>query len=237
MEIYDSFETCEASTLAAWQLCCLNVSQTLQQIDSQFRLYFYDMSDSTYRQTMHLWISTRSATASMSARQDYCWLVWFDFHSAVTMIWRGIRISGSHNVCLQDRRFAMWMNCQRRPNDVHRFGKPVGQDVQTSVESGSSEACKLPKFDWAIHSKTRDCTSNDQIWICSLPHDRQEEHRIELQHWHCTCCQGTTEDSEQITSLAMKMKNCEWSRLPAVCIFTCAVIKLPKLAMESPVAI
>ena len=75
------------------------------------------------------------------------------------------------------------MNCQRRPNDVHRFGKPVGQDVQTSVESGSSEACKLPKFDWAIRSKTRDCTSNDdQIWICSLPHDRQEEHRIELQH-------------------------------------------------------
>ena len=60
---------------------------------------------------------------------------------------------------------------------------------------------------------------HDQIWICSLPHDRQEEHRIELQHWHCTCCQGTTEDAEQITSLAMKMKNCEWSRLPpAVCI-------------------
>ena len=23
---------------------------------------------------------------------------------------------------------------------------------------------------------------HDQIWISSLPHDRQEEHRIELQH-------------------------------------------------------
>ena len=132
-------------------------------------------------------------------------------------------------------------NVNELPEATKR-GSPIWQTswsgCTTSVESGSSEACKLPKFDWAIRSKTRDCTSNDdQIWICSLPHDRQEEHRIELQHWHCTCCQGTTEDAEQITSLAMKMKNCEWSRLPAVCIFTCAVIKLPKLAMESPVAI
>lgn len=162
MEIYDSFETCEASTLAAWQLCCLNVSQTLQQIDSQFRLYFMIcLIPPTDRQCICESVPDQQLTASMSVRQDYCWLVWFDFHSAVTMIWRGIRIWGSHNVCLQDRRFAMWMNCQRRPNDVHRFGKSVGQDVQTSVESGSSEACNLPKFDWAIHSKTRDCTWSD----------------------------------------------------------------------------